>query len=77
MTDSVRLAKHIADTKGCSRREAEQLIEGGWVRVDGNVVEEAGFRLAAGQQTEIDPDAKPVPVDPVTIHWDKPAGFDG
>jgi 23S rRNA pseudouridine2604 synthase len=76
MTDTVRLAKHIADTTGCSRREAEQLIEGGWVRVDGKVVEEAGFRMTPGQQTEIDPNAKPVPVDPVTILWNKPAGFD-
>jgi 23S rRNA pseudouridine2604 synthase len=73
MTDTVRLAKHIADTTGCSRREAEQLIEGGWVQVDGTVVEEAGFRLGAGQQIEIDPKAKPVSVDPVTILWHKPA----
>ncbi|WP_420225296.1 RNA pseudouridine synthase [Pigmentiphaga litoralis] len=75
MTDSVRLAKHVAEMAGCSRREAEQLIEGGWVRVDGNVVEEAGFRLAAGQQTDIDPAARPVPVEPVTILWHKPAGL--
>ena len=36
MTEPVRLAKHVAALVPCSRREAEQYIEGGWVRVDGH-----------------------------------------
>ena len=39
MTEPVRLSKRVADMVPCSRREAEQYIEGGWVRVDGQVVE--------------------------------------
>ena len=41
----VRLAKRVAELVPCSRREAEQYIEGGWVRVDGSVVEEPQFRV--------------------------------
>src|SRR5690554_2284130 len=40
MTDSVRLSKHLIDLIGCSRREAQLYIEGGWVRVNGAVVDE-------------------------------------
>jgi 23S rRNA pseudouridine2604 synthase len=35
MTEPVRLAKRLAEMLACSRREAEQYIEGGWVTVDG------------------------------------------
>ena len=31
--DGERLSKRVAQMLGCSRREAEQTIEGGWVRV--------------------------------------------
>jgi 23S rRNA pseudouridine2604 synthase len=40
MTTPVRLAKRLAATLPCSRREAELYIAGGWVTVDGLVVEE-------------------------------------
>ncbi len=40
MNEPVRLAKRVAALVPCSRSEAEQYIEGGWVRVDGQVVEE-------------------------------------
>ncbi|RYF52500.1 MAG: RNA-binding protein, partial [Comamonadaceae bacterium] len=39
MTETVRLSKLLADRQGCSRREAENYIHGGWVSVDGEVVE--------------------------------------
>ena len=39
-----RLAKRVAAMLSCSRREAELYIEGGWVRVEGVVVEEPQFR---------------------------------
>ena len=38
--DDERLAKRVAEIVPCSRREAEQYIEGGWVSVDGQIVEE-------------------------------------
>lgn len=70
-----RLAKHVARLKACSRREAEQYIEAGWVRVDGQVVEEPQFKVL-GQKIEIDANAKLGQVDPVTILLHKPAGYD-
>lgn len=75
MTASIRLAKHLAELVSCSRREAEQYIEGGWVKVDGEVVEEPGCRIGAQQQVELLPGATPEPQDPVTILFHKPAGL--
>ncbi|NBT93031.1 MAG: hypothetical protein EBT37_10705, partial [Betaproteobacteria bacterium] len=34
-----RLSKRVAQMLRCSRSQAEQYIEGGWVRVAGKVVE--------------------------------------
>ena len=73
MTDSVRLAKHLAEQIACSRREAENYIEGGWVQVDGSVVEEPGYRLQPGQRVELLPGASADPIAPVTILLHKPA----
>jgi 23S rRNA pseudouridine2604 synthase len=45
MTDTtIRLAKRVAEMMPCSRAEADKYIAGGWVSVDGQVVEEAGAR---------------------------------
>ncbi len=73
MTDPIRLAKRVAELRACSRREAEQLIAGGWVRVDGVVVEEPQFRVA-GQRVDIDPGADPAQAEPVTLLLHKPPG---
>ena len=74
MTEPVRLAKRVAELRPCSRREAEQLITGGWVRVDGMVVEEPQFRVG-DQRVEIDPQAAPGQAEPVTLLLHKPPGF--
>ena len=70
-----RLAKCIAALKNCSRREAEQYIEGGWVRVDGQVVEEPQFRVVE-QTVEIDKNASLMELTSVTLLLHKPPGFD-
>ncbi|MES2740608.1 MAG: rRNA pseudouridine synthase [Pseudomonadota bacterium] len=72
--DTVRLAKRLADTLPCSRREAELYIEGGWVSVDGVPVEEAGARVGPGQQVVLAPGATLDEIAPVTILLHKPAG---
>lgn len=78
MTEPVRLdqrlAKRLAEMLSCSRREAEQYIEGGWVRVDGVVVEEPQFRVL-DQKIELDRDASLLALTPVTVLLHKPAGF--
>lgn len=70
-----RLAKRVAEMVPCSRREAEQYIAGGWVRVDGQVVEEPMFRVAS-QHVEMDPHASLMELTDVTILLHKPPGFD-
>lgn len=75
MTEPVRLAKRLAEMLPCSRREAEQYIEGGFVRVDGQVVEEPQFRVQH-QQIELSPDASLLALTPVTFLLHKPAGFE-
>lgn len=74
MTDSIRLAKRVAELRACSRREAEQIITGGWVQVDGIVIEEPQFRIA-DQHIEIDPKANPAQAEPVTLLLHKPPGY--
>jgi len=75
MTDSIRLAKRVAELRACSRREAELFIAGGWVRVDGVVIEEPQFRVA-DQRVEIDPQADLSQTEPVTLLLHKPPGYD-
>jgi 23S rRNA pseudouridine2604 synthase len=73
VTEPVRLAKRVAELKGCSRREAEQYIEGGWVTVDGQVVEEPQFRVQH-QAIAIDGGASLLALAPVTLLLHKAAG---
>ena len=79
MTEPVRadqrLAKRLAEMLACSRREAEQYIEGGWVTVDGVVVKEPQFRVL-NQTIELSSDASLLAVTAVTIMLHKPAGHE-
>lgn len=70
-----RLSKRVAELVPCSRREAEQYIEGGWVSVDGKVVEEPMFRVST-QKVAVDPDASLLELLPVTLLLHKPPGYD-
>ena len=53
-----RLAKRVAVQQSCSRADAERYIEGGWIAVDGRVVEEPGFRVGASQTVSLLPGAR-------------------
>jgi 23S rRNA pseudouridine2604 synthase len=75
MTQPVRLSKHLAELTGCSRSEAEQYIRGGWVCVDGRVVEDPAHPVSSEVVT-LDPAARLEAVEPATILLHKPAGFD-
>lgn len=74
MSEPVRLDKCLAELIGCSRVQAQQYIEGGWVRVDGKVVEEPQAPIVA-QRVELDPDARAEPAEPATMLLHKPAGM--
>jgi len=75
MTEPVRLAKRVVAMTQCSRREAEMYVEGGWVRVDGQVVEEPQFKVQESQHVEIDPHAELIAPEPATLLLHKPAGL--
>lgn len=70
-----RLSKVVAAQVPCSRREAEQYIAEGWVRVDGQRVEEPQFRVAATQRVEIDRHAQLQAAAPATFLLHKPEGL--
>lgn len=75
MTEPLRLSKCVTRQFNCSRREAELLIEGGWVLVDGEPVEEPQFKVLE-QTISLHPDAVAEPVEPATILLHKPAGIE-
>ncbi len=73
MTDPVRLAKRVAEQFGCSRREAELYIEGGWVTVDGELVEAPFLKVGPQQRIELQPGATAKEIAPVTLLLHTPA----
>lgn len=75
MSEPVRLSKRVAQMLGCSRRQAELCIQGGWVRVDGVVVEEPQHRVGT-QRVDVASNARLEPVMPVSLLLHKPAGVD-
>ncbi len=75
MSTPIRLSKRLIELVSCSRREAELYIAGGWVSVDGEVVEQPQF-MVGEQQVELHPDATLTPIAPVTILFNQPADAD-
>ncbi|MEO8835482.1 MAG: S4 domain-containing protein [Caldimonas sp.] len=51
---SLRLSKRMSELGLASRREADEWIARGWVRVDGRVVSELGSRVVHEQRITID-----------------------
>lgn len=73
VSEPARLDKRVAAQLGCSRARARQLIEGGWVALDGVVCERPQAPVA-GERIEIAETARPEPVAPATLLVNKPAG---
>lgn len=59
----------------CSRREADEWIENGWVRVDGKVVTQLGTRVRPDAHIEVDKAASKHQSEQVTIVLNKPVGY--
>lgn len=72
MPEPVRLTKRVMELVSCSRREAEQYIMGGWVRVDGAVVDAPQF-IVVSQRIELSPEARLSAPEPSTLLVHKPA----
>ncbi len=73
-SEGERLSKRVMALKACSRTEAEQYIEGGWVMVNGVVVEDPPFRVLH-QTVSIAPDATLLNTADVTLILNKPSGW--
>jgi len=69
-----RLSKRVMQLRDCSRREAEQYIEAGFVRVDGVVVQEPQYRVST-QGVTLDAHASLLNLLSVTLIVNKPVGW--
>jgi 23S rRNA pseudouridine2604 synthase len=58
-----------------SRREADEWIAAGWIRVDGEVVDTLGSRVRPEQKIDVDPRARRAQANLVTILLHKPVGY--
>ena len=76
MSEPERLAKRVAALRHCSRADAERYVEGGWVTVDGEVVELPQHRVTT-EVVVVDPAARLVDLEPVTILVHQPADIAG
>ena len=70
-----RLSKRMSELGLCSRREADEWIENGWVKVDGAVMTTMGTRVPPEARIEIDSAARKHQSEQVTILLNKPIGY--
>ncbi len=75
MKDEVRLSKLMADKGLCSRREADRLIAGGLVKVNGVVVSQLGSKVARDAQIELLKEGARQLEELVTFVINKPVGW--
>jgi len=71
---TTRLNKRLADLGLCSRREADDWIARGWVRVNGQVAP-MGLQVGADDRIDVDPRARGQQSQLVTILLHKPVGY--
>ncbi|KML54197.1 pseudouridylate synthase [Burkholderia cepacia] len=71
----MRLSKRMSELGMCSRREADEWIEKGWVLVDGERIDTLGTKVRADQKIEIDERASAEQAAQVTILLHKPVGY--
>jgi len=75
MTEPLRLSKRMSELGLCSRREADEWIAKGWVRVDGKVVSELGSKVLPHQKITVERQAAAEQSRRVTILLNKPVGY--
>ena len=74
-TGLVRLSKRMAELGLCSRREADEYIEKGWVRVDGVVVNVLGSKVDPAAKITLETQAAKNQQRLATILLHKPVGY--
>jgi 23S rRNA pseudouridine2604 synthase len=75
MTDEVRLSKRMAELGLCSRREADDYIAKGWVKVDGVVVDVLGSKVLPSAKITLESRATVSQQQLATILIHKPVGY--
>jgi 23S rRNA pseudouridine2604 synthase len=75
MTEPLRLSKRMSELGLCSRREADDWIARGWVRVDGTVVSELGSKILPHQSITVERQASAQQAKRVTVLINKPIGY--
>jgi 23S rRNA pseudouridine2604 synthase len=73
MTETKRLSKRLIELIGCSRREAELYIEGGWVTVNDEVIE-APQHPVSTERVMLLANAVALPQEPATLLLHLPRG---
>nr|WP_308410384.1 pseudouridine synthase [Burkholderia sp. WAC0059] len=71
----LRLSRRMSELGLCSRREADEWIERGWVLVDGQRADTLGIKIRPDQRIEVDPAARAAQARQVTILLHKPVGY--
>jgi 23S rRNA pseudouridine2604 synthase len=74
-TSGIRLSKRMGELGMSSRREADDWIAKGWVRVDGRVVSTLGARIQPDQEITLDPRARSEQAGRITVLLNKPVGY--
>jgi 23S rRNA pseudouridine2604 synthase len=72
--EAMRLNKRMADLGMCSRREADEWIEQGWVKVNGEMAS-VGAKVTPKDRVEVDKRAAGHQAGQVTILMNKPMGY--
>ena len=75
MTEPLRLSKRMSELGLCSRREADEWIERGWVRVDGVVVSTLGSKVLPHQRVTVERQASAQQARLATVLINKPIGY--
>ncbi|GAB1231711.1 pseudouridine synthase [Ferrigenium sp. UT4] len=73
--EKIRLSKLMSAQGLCSRREADDYIAQGWVKVDGVTVSELGSKILPTQQITLERAAQTRQESQVTVILHKPVGY--
>lgn len=73
--DTVRVSKLMSERGLCSRREADEYIQRGWVHADGQRVNELGTRVSPTAKITLDKAAQASQQRLMTILLHKPVGY--
>ena len=73
--EPVRLSKRMAELGLCSRREADEYIAQGWVKVDGVIVDVLGSKVLPDQNITLEKSAQFAQAQRMTVLINKPIGY--